>query len=164
MAEQKRLITKEGLQKLQDELDRRMSVDRNEIAKEIEFARSYGDLSENAEYTEAKNKQTENETRIAYLQDEIASLEVVSEEDISTEEVQVGTTVKIKNTDKKTTIEYAIVGANESDPFNNRISDESAVGHALVGHKVGEKVEVDVPAGTLHFKILEIHRTADETH
>ena len=159
MAEQqKKRITKEGLQKLQDELDHRLSVVRNEIAQEIEFARSYGDLSENAEYTEAKNKQTENETRITYLQDEISRLEVVSEEDITTDVVQVGTTVTVKNLDKKTTIVYAIVGANESDPFNNRISDESAVGHALVGHRVGEKVEVEVPVGVLHFKIVDISR------
>ena len=97
MAEQKKRITKEGLQKLQDELDHRMSVVRNEIAQEIEFARSYGDLSENAEYTEAKNKQTENETRIAYLQDEMSRLEVVLDEDITTDAVSVGTTVKVKN-------------------------------------------------------------------
>jgi len=161
MAEQKRRITKEGLQKLQDELDHRLSVVRNEIAQEIEFARSYGDLSENAEYTEAKNKQTENEMRIAYLEDEMSRLEVVSEDDISTDVVQVGTTVKVKNTDKKTTIEYAIVGANESDPFHNRISDESAVGKGLVGHKIGDKIEVEVPAGTLHFKILDITTTAN---
>ena len=158
MAEQKKRITKEGLQKLQDELDHRMSVVRNEIAQEIEFARSYGDLSENAEYTEAKNKQTENETRIAYLQDEMSRLEVVLDEDITTDAVSVGTTVKVKNLDKNKTIVYSIVGANESDPFNTRISDESAVGHALVGHKVGEKVEVEVPAGILHFQILDISR------
>lgn len=158
MAEQKKRITQEGLQKLQDELDHRMSVVRNEIAQEIEFARSYGDLSENAEYTEAKNKQTENETRIAYLQDEMSRLEVVLEEDITTDSVSVGTTVKVKNLDKNKTIVYSIVGANESDPFNNRISDESAVGHALVGCKVGDKVEVEVPAGTLHFEVLEISR------
>ena len=159
MAElEKRRITKEGLQKLQDELDHRMSVVRNEIAQEIEFARSYGDLSENAEYTEAKNKQTENETRIAYLQDEMSRLEVVQEEDITTEVVSVGTSVKVKNIDKNKVIEYAIVGANESDPFNNKISDESAVGHALVGHKIGDSVEVEVPVGMLHFQILDIFR------
>lgn len=158
MAEHKKRITREGLQKLQDELDYRLSVVRNEIAQEIEFARSYGDLSENAEYTEAKNKQTENETRIAYLQDEISSLEVVSEEDITTDVVQVGTTIRVRNLDKGKEIEYAIVGANESDPFNNRISDESAVGKALVNHKIGDKVEVEVPVGVLHFEILDIYR------
>ncbi len=159
MAEQhKKRITREGLQKLQDELDHRLSVVRNEIAQEIEFARSYGDLSENAEYTEAKNKQTENETRIAYLEDEISRLEVVSEEDITTDVVQVGTTVRVKNLDRGIEIEYAIVGSNESDPFNNRISDESAVGKALVGNKIGTKVEVEVPAGILHFEILDITR------
>ena len=158
MAEHKKRITREGLQKLQDELDYRLSVVRNEIAQEIEFARSYGDLSENAEYTEAKNKQTENETRIAYLQDEISRLEVVSEEDITTDVVQVGTTIRVRNLDKGKEIEYAIVGANESDPFNNRISDESAVGKALVNHKIGDKVEVEVPVGVLHFEILDIYR------
>jgi transcription elongation factor GreA len=158
MADQKRRITKEGLQKLQDELDHRMSVVRNEIAQEIEFARSYGDLSENAEYTEAKNKQTENETRIAYLQDEMSRLEVVLDEDITTDSVSVGTTVTVKNLDKNKTIVYSIVGSNESDPFNNRISDECAVGQALAGHKVGDTVEVEVPVGTIHLEILDISR------
>ena len=159
MAEQqKKRITAEGLSKLQNELDHRISVVRNEIAKEIEFARSYGDLSENAEYTEAKNKQTENETRIAYLQDEISCLEVVSDDEISTDTVSVGTTVVIHDQDMNENVEYAIVGAQESDPFNNRISDESAVGHALVGCRVGDVVQVEVPAGILHFEVLEIKR------
>ncbi|MBQ9325191.1 MAG: transcription elongation factor GreA [Clostridia bacterium] len=158
MAEQKKRITAEGLRKLQDELDHRIGVTRNEIAKEIEFARSYGDLSENAEYTEAKNKQTENETRIAYLQDEIARLEVVSDDEINTDTVSVGTTVRVLDQDQNEEIEYSIVGAQESDPFNNRISDESAVGHALVGLRVGDVAEVEVPVGILHFEVLEIKR------
>ena len=154
----KKRITAEGLQKLQDELDHRISVVRNEIAKEIEFARSYGDLSENAEYTEAKNKQTENETRIAYLQDEISQLEVISDDEISTDVVSIGTTVRLFDEDTKEEVEYSIVGSQESDPFNNRISDESAVGAGISGLRIGDVAAIETPAGTLHYQILDIRR------
>ncbi len=154
----KKRITAEGLQKLQDELDHRISVVRNEIAKEIEFARSYGDLSENAEYTEAKNKQTENETRIAYLQDEISQLEVISEDEISTDVVSIGTTVRVFDADTKEEIEYSIVGSQEADPFNNRISDECAVGAGISGLRIGDVASIETPAGTIHYQILDIRR------
>ena len=158
MAEQKKKITAEGLNKLQGELDHRISVVRNEIAKEIEFARSYGDLSENAEYTEAKNKQAENETRIAYLQDEISLLEVLSEDEISTDVVSIGTTVRVLDEDAGEETDYIIVGSQEADPFHNRISDECAVGAGLSGLRVGDVAEIDTPMGTLHYRVLDISR------
>ena len=158
MAEQKKKITAEGLNKLQGELDHRISVVRNEIAKEIEFARSYGDLSENAEYTEAKNKQAENETRIAYLQDEISQLEVLSEDEISTDVVSIGTTVRVLDEDAREETDYIIVGSQEADPFHNRISDECAVGAGLSGLRVGDVAEIDTPMGTLHYRVLDISR------
>lgn len=156
--EKTNLITAAGLAKLQEELDHRVSVTRNEIAKEIEFARGYGDLSENAEYTEAKNKQSENEAEIARLQAAIRSAVVVEDDQISTEKVSVGTTVVVKDLDSGIEDTYAIVGAQEADPFENKISNECPVGAALVGRIVGEKVEVEAPAGLLHYEVLEIRR------
>lgn len=156
--EKSNLITEAGLAKLQAELDERVSVIRNEIAKEIEFARSYGDLSENAEYTEAKNKQAENENEIVRLQVAIRNAVVVAESEISTEKVSVGTSVVIENVDTGDKIEYAIVGSEEADPFDNKISNECPVGKGLVGAAIGETVEIEVPAGVLKYKVLEIKR------
>ncbi len=156
--EKSNLITAAGLAKLQEELDQRVSVTRNEIAKEIEFARGYGDLSENAEYTEAKNKQSENEAEIARLQVAIRNAVVVEDDQISTEKVSVGTTVVVKDLGSGIEDTYAIVGAQEADPFENKISNECPVGAALVGRTVGEEVEVEVPAGILRYQVLEIRR------
>ena len=156
--EKTNLITEAGLAKLQAELDERISVIRNEIAKEIEFARSYGDLSENAEYTEAKNKQAENENEIARLQYAIAHAVVVSESEINTEKVSVGTSVVIEDMETGEKIEYAIVGSEEADPFADKISNESPVGAGLVGRTIGETVEIEVPMGILKYKVLEIKR------
>lgn len=156
--EKTNLITAAGLAKLQEELDHRISVVRNEIAKEIEFARGYGDLSENAEYTEAKNKQSENEAEIARLQATIRAAVVVEDDQISTEKVSVGTTVKVKELDSGDVYTYAIVGAQEADPFEDKISNECPVGAALTGKAVGDRVEVEAPVGFLHYEILEIKR------
>ncbi len=156
--EKSNLITAAGLAKLQEELDHRISFVRNEIAKEIEFARGYGDLSENAEYTEAKNKQSENEAEIARLQVAIRNAVVVEDDQISTEKVSVGTTVTVKDLDDGNTYTYAIVGAQEADPFEDKISNECPVGAALVGRAVGDRVEVEAPAAVLHYEILEIKR------
>lgn len=156
MAEKINLITEAGLAKLQADLDNRISVIRNEIAKEIEFARSYGDLSENAEYTEAKNKQAENETEIARLQYAIAHSKVVSESEINTDKVSVGTSVVIEDCETGEKIEYAIVGSDEADPFNDKISNDCPVGAALVGTTIGQTVEIEIPNGIVRYKVLEI--------
>lgn len=156
--EKSNLITEAGLAKLQEELDRRISVVRNEIAKEIEFARSYGDLSENAEYTEAKNKQAENEEEIARLQATIRNAVVMSDDQINTEKVSVGTTVRVKEKASGEEFTYAIVGAKEADPFEDKISNECPVGAALVGRGVGDTVDVETPMGVVQYTILEINR------
>lgn len=156
--EKSNLITEAGLARLQEELDHRVSVTRNEIAKEIEFARGYGDLSENAEYTEAKNKQSENETEIARLQAAIRAAVVVTDDEISTEKVSVGTTVRVLDLSDNEEYTYAIVGAKEADPFAGKISNECPVGAALEGKSVGQVVEVDAPMGILRYKILGIER------
>ncbi len=156
--EKSNLITEAGLARLQEELDHRVSVTRNEIAKEIEFARGYGDLSENAEYTEAKNKQSENETEIARLQAAIRAAVVVADDEINTEKVSVGTTVRVLDMNENEECTYAIVGAEEADPFDGKISNECPVGAALEGKSVGQVVEVEAPMGILRYKILGIER------
>ncbi len=156
--EKSNLITEAGLAKLQEELDHRISVVRNEIAKEIEFARSYGDLSENAEYTEAKNKQAENEEEIARLQVTIRNAVVMSDDQINTEKVSVGTTVRVKEKASGEEFTYSIVGAKEADPFEDKISNECPVGEALVGCGVGDTVDVETPMGVVQYTILEINR------
>ena len=166
MAETRR-ITRAGLEKLQAELDHRVAVVRNEIAKEIEFARSYGDLSENAEYTEAKKKQAENETKIAELEDYIKVAEVIGDDEISDDRVSVGTTVTLltvseTNDDfmatKGETVRYAIVGAQEADPLHDRISDESEVGRSLIGAALGDTVTIQLDGYTLIYKDKEIEK------
>ena len=166
MAEKKK-ITKGGLEKLQAELEHRVAVTRNEIAREIEFARSYGDLSENAEYTEAKKKQAENETKIAELEDTIKMLEVIDDDDISNEKVSIGTTVLLEtvsesNEDfmaiKGERVKYALVGAQEADPMRGRISDESEVGRCLIGASVGSDVTIPLDGYTLCYRIVNIEK------
>ena len=157
--EKSNLITEAGLQKLQDELDHRVSVVRNEIAKEIEFARSYGDLSENAEYTEAKNKQAANETEIARLQVAIRTAVVVGEDQINAKKVSLGTTVKLYDQDMDEVVEYSIVGAEEADPFEGKVSNESPVGAALLDAVKGQTVEIEIPAGVAVYKVLNIKLT-----
>lgn len=154
--EKSNLITEAGLQKLQEELDNRISVVRNEIAKEIEFARSYGDLSENAEYTEAKNKQAANETEIARLQAAIRSAVVVSEDQISAKTISLGTTAKLLDMVENEIVEYSIVGAEEADPFEGKVSNESPVGAALQNAAKGDVVEFEIPAGLAQYKVLNI--------
>lgn len=151
-------ITEAGLAKLQEELDYRVGKLRNEIAQEIEFARSYGDLSENAEYTEAKHKQSENEAEIIRLTLQIRNSEVVADDQISTDRVSVGTSVRVFDYDMDEEVTFAIVGVAEADPFNNKLSDESPIGSGLVGKRPGDEIEVEAPVGVLKFKVLEIMR------
>jgi len=159
MAEEKRnIMTEEGLRKLQEQLDFLVGVRRNEVAQKIEVARGFGDLSENAEYDEAKKEQGQLEEEIARLTKVISTAVVVSESEISTDKVSVGTTVKVQDVDTGDVYEYAIVGAEEADPYEDKISNESPVGAALMGATVGTVLDIEVPMGMLKYKVLEIKR------
>ena len=159
MAEnQKTVLTEEGLKKLEAQLDYLISVRRNEVSEQIAVARGFGDLSENAEYDEAKKEQAKVEEEIVRLTNTIRTAVVVADSDISTEKVSVGTTVRVKDVDTGDEDEYAIVGANESDPYENTISNESPVGAGLLGAKKGQTVTIEIPAGELHYEVLEIKR------
>ena len=159
MAEEKRtIITEEGLRKLQEQYDYLVNTRRKEIINAIEIARGFGDLSENAEYTEARNEQAKNEAEITRLKAIIDNAVVVSESEISTDRVSVGTTVRYSNLSTGKESEYAIVGAEEADPENGSISSECPIGMALLGHRVGEAVEAETPMGIITLTIQDIHR------
>ncbi len=152
------LVTKEGLEKLEKELEELKVVRRKEVAEKIKQALAFGDLSENSEYDEAKNEQAQVEARIAQIEGMLKVARVVDDTNISTDAVSVGTKVKLLDVEFEEEEEYAIVGSSEADPSQNRLSYESPVGKALLGRKVGEVVEVEVPAGKIQFKILDISR------
>ncbi len=156
MAKQEYLLTQEGLNELQAELDELKTVKRNEIAEKIKVARSFGDLSENSEYDEAKNEQAKLENRIVELETMIKHSRIINESDRSTDSVSIGVTVKIFDVDMDEEATYHIVGSAEADPIKGKISDESPIGSALLGHKAGETVTADTPAGEVQIKILEI--------
>ena len=157
MADEKRnIMTEEGLRKLQEQLDFLVGVRRNEVAHKIEVARGFGDLSENAEYDEAKKEQGQLEEEIARLTKVISTAVVVADSEISTDKVSVGTTVKVQDVDSGDVYEYAIVGAEEADPYEDKISNESPVGAGLMGAAKGQTVEIEVPMGLLRYKVLDI--------
>lgn len=151
-------VTQEGMKKLEAQLEYFLSVRRNEVADQIAVARGFGDLSENAEYDEAKKEQAKLEEEIVRLENTIRTAVVISDEDITTDRVSVGTIVKVKNEATGDVYEYAIVGAQEADPYDNKISNMSPIGEALLGAKKGQTVTVQVPAGTLKLKIQSIDR------
>ncbi|MBQ3610871.1 MAG: transcription elongation factor GreA [Firmicutes bacterium] len=150
------LLTKEGYDKIVAEHEELVSVKRAEVAERIKEAISYGDISENAEYDSAKNEQAELEERIYTLENMIRKAKIVQEDDVKGDVVNVGLKVKVKDLDMDFEEEFSIVGATESDPFNGKISNESSVGKALIGHKVGDKIAVEVPDGTVNYEIIEI--------
>ncbi len=151
------MLTDEGLQKLEDELEYLKTVKRKEVSAKIKEALGFGDLSENAEYDEAKNEQAQVEVRIVQLEKMLKNAKVIDQDDIDLEKVSIGTKVKVLDTEFDEKFEYSIVGSTEADPDKNKISDESPVGKAILGKKVGELVEVSTPAGTsFTLKILEI--------
>ena len=159
MADEKRnIMTEDGLRKLQEQLDFLVGVRRNEVAHKIEVARGFGDLSENAEYDEAKKEQGQLEEEIARLTKVISTAVVVADNEISTDKVSVGTTVKVQDVDSGDVYEYAIVGAEEADPYEDKISNESPVGAGLMGAAKGQTVEIEVPMGLLRYKVLDIKR------
>lgn len=151
-------LTDEGLKKLEAELDELKTVKRKEIAEKIKVALSFGDLSENSEYDEAKNEQAIVEARIASIENTLKNVKVINEDELSTEIIHVGSKVKVRDVGFDDVCDYKIVGSSEADPVNGRISDESPVGKALVGHRVGDVVEVETPAGVTSFEVLEISK------
>ena len=141
------IITDEGLRRLEEELEDLKTVKRKEIAEKIKVALSFGDLSENSEYDEAKNEQAIIEGRIAEIENQLKNVRVLDESELNTEVVHVGSKIRIRETGTTQEETYKIVGSTEADPINGRISDESPVGKSLLGHSVGDVVEVLVPSG-----------------
>ena len=152
------LITDEGLKNLEAELEELKAVKRKEIAEKIKVALSFGDLSENSEYDEAKNEQAIVEARIASIENMLTNVQIINEDELGTEIIHVGSKVKVRDIDFDDICEYKIVGSSEADPVNGRISDESPVGKGLIGHRVGDKVEIETPAGSMSYEVLEISK------
>ncbi len=151
------LLTIEALKQLEAELEDLKVNGRKEAAEKIKLAKSFGDLSENSEYDEAMNDQAKLEARIGEIEYIIKNAKILDVETLGNENVHIGSTVKLTDKKKKT-FTYTIVGFAQADPAAGKISDESPVGKALIGHKKGDKVTIDVPNGTLEFKIVEITR------
>ncbi len=158
MAE-KSLLTYQGLQKLEAELQELKVVRRKEVAQKIKEAREQGDLTENAEYDAAKDEQREIEARIDEIEAILKDVEVVVEEEVDLDQISVGCKVRILDCGRDQEIEYAIVGTQEANSLEGKISNESPVGRALIGAKVGETVAVELPAGAFEYQILEIQRS-----
>ena len=159
MEEKKNILTYEGLKKYEDELHELKVVKRKEVAQKIKEAREQGDLSENAEYDAAKDEQRDIETRIEELEKILKNVEVVAEEDVTSDRINIGCTVRIKDTEEGFEEEYSIVGSTEANSLENKISNESPVGKSLIGAAVGDEVAVMTPAGEFKYKVLEIRKT-----
>ena len=151
-------LTQKGFEKLKDELDHLKKVKRREVARQLEKARSMGDLSENAEYDAAKEAQAHLEKKIAELEDKLSRARIIEHENIPTDKVYVGALVKLLDKDTEEVVEYVMVSPPEADYAQNKISMESPIGKALMGHKEGDVVEISVPAGILTYQILKISR------
>lgn len=157
VSEKQVILTYEGLQKLETELENLKTVRRKDVSEKIKVALSFGDLSENSEYDEAKNEQARVEVRIIQLENMLKNVKIIDEDDIDTNVVSLGCKVTVLDVEFNEEIEYTIVGSTEADPMKHKISDESPVGNALLGAKVDDTVEANVPNGaTLQFKILKI--------
>ena len=152
------VLTYEGLQKLEQELENLKTVRRREVAERIKQALSFGDLSENSEYDEAKNEQAYVEGRIVQLENMLKNAKVIDEDEVKTDAVSIGAKVMVFDLEFDEEVEYHIVGSTEADPSKYKISYESPVGKALIGKKMGTMVEVEVPDGVIKFKILEINK------
>lgn len=150
------LLTEEGYKKMEAELEKLKTETRAEIAERIKVALGFGDLSENSEYDEAKNAQAENEDKIAELEAKLRFAKIIDDSEIDTKKVQVGNTVKVLDMEFDEEVEYTIVGTTEADITQNKISNESPIGSALLGAKKNQVVEVQVPAGVSKYKILSI--------
>lgn len=149
-------LTPEGKKQLEEKLHYLKTVKRPEVVKKIGYAREFGDLSENSEYDAAKDEQAQVEAQIAELEDTLLNAIIIKKSSIDTSKVSIGTKVKLYDEEFDEDVEYKIIGSNESDPKNGLISNESPVGAALLGHKVGETVIVATPNGNCTYKILAI--------
>ena len=150
------ILTPEGYAKLKKEIAFLQTEKRREVAERIRVAREFGDIAENAEYDDAKNEQAMLEHKIAQLEERLLAARVITKKEISKDTVSVGSTVRIRDVGARQTFEYHIVGSAEANPGENKLSNESPVGKAIMGHKKGDVVEVSAPRGTTKFKILEI--------
>jgi transcription elongation factor GreA len=151
------ILTPEGYKKLKREIEHLSTERRREVAERIRVARQFGDISENAEYDDAKNDQMLLEHRIARLEEQLRNARVIEKKEISSDVVSIGSRVRLRDVDAKQTFEYRIVGSAEANPAEMKLSNESPVGKAILGHKKGETVEVTTPRGSsLKYKILEI--------
>lgn len=158
MSEKTIYLTYEGLKERERELEYLKTEKRKEISEKIKVALGFGDLSENAEYDEAKNEQAEVELKILKLEKMLKNAKIIDEEEVSTDAVSFGIKVKVLDIEMEEEEIYSIVGSEEADPMNNKISDESPVGRALLGAKVGDVVTVEAPNGEFELKILEISK------
>ena len=156
MGEKEFILTQEGYDNLEKELERLKSEVRSEIAERIKVALGFGDLSENSEYDEAKNAHAANENKIAELEEKLRFAKIIDESEIDLEVVQIGNTVKVKNVTLGMEMTYTIVGTTEVDLAQNKISNESPIGAALLGKRKNDKVSVEIPAGVVELKILEL--------
>ena len=150
------ILTPEGYEKLKQEIEYLSNDKRREVADRIRVAREFGDIAENAEYDDAKNEQALLEHRIATLEERLRNARVITKKDVAKDVVSIGSKVKLRDIDAKQTVEYRIVGSAEANPAENKLSNESPVGKAIMGKKKGEVVEVTAPRGAIKFKIVEI--------
>ena len=150
------ILTAEGYKKLHQEIDLLRGEKRREVAERIRIARELGDIAANAEYDDAKNEQAMLEHKIAQLEERVLSARVITKKEILKDAVSVGAHVRLRDMQANKTFEYHIVGSAEANPAENKLSNESPVGKAIIGHKKGDVVEVSAPRGSLKFKILEI--------
>lgn len=155
----KNILTYEGLKQYEDELEELKVIKRKEVAQKIKEAREQGDLSENAEYDAAKDEQRDIEARIEELEKILKNAEVVDEDEVDLEKISVGCKIKILDVEYNEELEYKIVGSTEANSLKGKISNESPVGHALIGRKVGDIVDVETQVGVIQYKVLEIQRS-----
>ncbi len=160
MVDKKNILTYEGLKRYEDELQNLKLVKRKEVAQKIKEAREQGDLSENAEYDAAKDEQRDIELRIEELEKLLKNAEVVVEDEIDLDKINIGCKVKVYDVDEDEEMEFKIVGSTEANSLQNKISNESPVGHALIGRKVGDVVDVETQSGVIQYKVLEIQRAS----
>jgi transcription elongation factor GreA len=150
------ILTPEGYEKLKVEIDTLSTEKRREVADRIRVAREFGDITENAEYDDAKNEQAMLEHKIAQLEERLSNARVIQTRDVDLSVVSIGAKVRLKDVDANQTVEYTIVGSAEANPSEQKLSNESPVGKAIIGKKKGETVEVSAPRGSLKYKILDI--------
>ncbi len=150
------ILTRQGYERLKQEIEHLSTTKRREIADRIRVAREFGDINENAEYDDAKNEQAMLEHRIAQLEERLRAARLIEESDVTSDVVSIGSRVRLRDIDAGETVEYHIVGSAEANPAEHRLSNESPVGKAIIGRKKGEVVEVAAPRGSLKYKILDI--------